>query len=122
MVEQIYSVVGVLEDLDSTFKALEAYIPKFFRTAKEIYDENTSNLTITQTNKNPNKKPIKNSTRIYLESRFDVEIEFYEFCKQRLQKQVKNLKTTLSQDDENQVWPDQLAENSIIQADDYVLL
>ena len=92
IVEEKYSVIGILEDLESTFSVLQAYVPKFFRNAKEIFKDNESNLTLTHTNKNPIKKPINNQTRTFLEKKFSVEIEFYEFCKQRLYNQLKTVK------------------------------
>lgn len=36
-VESQYSVVGVLEDLNTTFSVLEKYIPRFFKGATEVY-------------------------------------------------------------------------------------
>ena len=36
-VEQHYSVVGVLEDMDITLQVLEGYIPRFFRNARQTY-------------------------------------------------------------------------------------
>lgn len=125
IVEKIYSVVGVLEDLDLTLEAFQAYIPKFFRAAKELYHDNLSNLTITHTNKNPFKKAISKKTRAFLEKKFSVEIEFYEFCQQRLRDQVKAIKVgldTRSTENPAEHWPDQVANDSIILADDYVLL
>ena len=120
-VETAYSVVGLLEELDSTFLALQKYLPKFFRNAKELYDENLHNLTLTHTNKNPYKKALKAETRTLLEARFQVEIEFYEFCRQRLHKQ---LQAVLHQDKSNDAvkWPDQIARDEIVPIDDYILL
>ena len=37
VVQNYYSVVGVLEDLNTTLTVLEHYIPKFFAGATEIY-------------------------------------------------------------------------------------
>lgn len=36
-VEQHYAVVGVLEDLNSTFTVLENYIPRFFEGASQVF-------------------------------------------------------------------------------------
>ena len=122
-VETAYSVVGILEELDSTFLALQKYLPKFFRNAKELYDENLHNLTLTHTNKNPYKKALKAETRALLEARFQVEIEFYEFCRQRLHKQLQAA-AVLHQDKSNDAvkWPDQIARDEIVPMDDYILL
>lgn len=117
IVEEKYSVVGVLEDLDATFEALQYFLPKFFHNAKEIFNENLHNFTLTHTNKNPGKKAISNETRTILEAKFAVEIEFYEFCKQRLHSQINMGKSS-----SNFKWPDQLSRNEIVAEDDYVLL
>lgn len=37
-VESQYSVVGVLEDLNTTLSVFEKYIPRFFEGVREIYD------------------------------------------------------------------------------------
>lgn len=118
IVEEKYAVVGILEDLDATFQALQAYIPKFFRNAQELFKENLHNLTLTHTNKNPGKLPLSNQTREFLQQKFNVEIEFYEFCKQRLYNQLDQLESTKS----TISWPDQIATNEIIADDDYLLL
>lgn len=39
-VERHYAVVGVLEDLNSTFTVMEHYIPRFFAGAKQVYTGN----------------------------------------------------------------------------------
>lgn len=36
-VEENYAVVGVLEDLNTTFSVLEHYVPRFFRGVSRIY-------------------------------------------------------------------------------------
>lgn len=37
-VESQYSVVGVLEDLNTTLSVFEKYVPRFFEGVREIYD------------------------------------------------------------------------------------
>lgn len=37
VVDEHYSVVGVLEDMNTTLTVLEHYIPKFFKGATDIY-------------------------------------------------------------------------------------
>lgn len=122
-VEKKYAVVGVLEDIKATFTALQHYVPKFFHGALQLYKEHLSNETLTHTNKNPNKKPLEANVRKYLETKFDKEIEFFEFCQQRLYRQneaAKNAKIDeLQQESE---WPSQLGDNPAILVDDYVLL
>ena len=123
-VEQIYSVVGILENLNLTLKAFEAYVPKFFKNAEKIFDRHNSNLSVTHTNKNPLKKPLKNSTLEFLKTKFDVEIEFYEFCQQRLHLQVENLNFRQTEDLEDEDSPsfDLQTSDFGLEANDYVLL
>ena len=51
-----------------------------------------------------------------------MEIEFYEFCKQRLHNQLKSLEKSVEYSDNSNSWPDQVAMNEIVPVDDYVLL
>ena len=52
-----------------------------------------------------------------------MEIEFYEFCKQRLHNQLKSLEKSVEKNSDNSnSWPDQVATNEIVPVDDYVLL
>jgi hypothetical protein len=67
-------------------------VPKFFRNAKEIYKKNAANKEVTHTNKNPNKKRISDKVKKILEDEFSREIEFYEFCVQRLERQFENVR------------------------------
>lgn len=39
-VEEEYSVVGILEDLNTTLTVFENYVPKFFKNAKDVYWSN----------------------------------------------------------------------------------
>ena len=76
-------------------------------------------MTLTHTNKNPHKKALKAETRAWLESQSQVEIEFYEFCRQRLHKQLQAAMHEAATDVK---WPDQIAEDEIVPIDDYILL
>lgn len=90
-VETQYSVVGVLEDMNTTLSVLEQYIPRFFAGATEIYynEIKTNNI-----NKNNFKPPVSEDVKNLVRHNFSREIEFYKFCKQRLQTQflAANLK------------------------------
>ena len=107
-----------------TLKAFEAYVPKFFKNAQKIFEKHNSNLSVTHTNKNPLKKPLKNSTLEFLKTKFDVEIEFYEFCQQRLHLQVENLNFRQNEDLEDADSPsfDLQTSSFGLEANDYVLL
>lgn len=84
-VETQYSVVGVLEDLNTTLAVLEKYIPRFFAGATEIYYNEIKNFN--KINKNNFKPPVSEEVKNLLRQNFSREIEFYKFCKQRLHRQ-----------------------------------
>lgn len=81
-VEQAYAVVGVLEELQASLRAFEAKIPKFFAGASQLYEKHKDDLSVK--NKNVNKPKISEKVKEFLKQGFSNEIEFYEFCKQRL--------------------------------------
>ncbi|XP_037718595.1 heparan sulfate 2-O-sulfotransferase pipe-like isoform X2 [Drosophila subpulchrella] len=84
-VEQQYAVVGVLEDLNTTLSVLEKYVPRFFEGVREIYA--TSAEYLTKINKNNFKPPVSEHVKDIVRRNFTNEIEFYQFCRQRLHKQ-----------------------------------
>ncbi|XP_011313801.1 heparan sulfate 2-O-sulfotransferase pipe isoform X2 [Fopius arisanus] len=89
-VEKHYSVVGVLEDVNTTLTVLENYIPQFFEGAKELYwDEMNSFKRI---NRNSFKPPVSEEVKEMVRRNFTREIEFYQFCRQRLHRQFHALK------------------------------
>ncbi|XP_050675211.1 heparan sulfate 2-O-sulfotransferase pipe isoform X1 [Leptidea sinapis] len=90
VVEQQYAVVGVLEDMNSTLLALERYIPRFFRGALRMYWEELN--TFNRINRNAFKPPVSEEVKNIVRANFTREIEFYEFCKQRLHLQLKALR------------------------------
>ncbi|XP_044583846.1 heparan sulfate 2-O-sulfotransferase pipe [Cotesia glomerata] len=89
-VEKHYAVVGVLEDINTTLTVLENYIPQFFEGATELYwDEMNSFKTI---NRNSFKPPVSEAIKEMVRKNFTREIEFYQFCRQRLHRQLRALK------------------------------
>jgi hypothetical protein len=84
-VESQYSVVGVLEDLNTTLSVFEKYIPRFFQGAKDVYWNEVNNFN--KINKNMFKPPVSEEIKNIVRRNFTREIEFYQFCKQRLHKQ-----------------------------------
>ncbi|XP_050351581.1 heparan sulfate 2-O-sulfotransferase pipe [Nymphalis io] len=90
VVEQQYAVVGVLEDMNSTLTAMERYIPRFFRGALQMYWEELNRFN--RINRNAFKPPVSEAVKQIVRANFTREIEFYEFCKQRLHMQLKALK------------------------------
>ncbi|XP_026675255.1 heparan sulfate 2-O-sulfotransferase pipe isoform X2 [Ceratina calcarata] len=89
-VEKDYAVVGVLEDLNTTLTVLENYIPEFFRGATEVYYDESN--AFTRINRNLFKPSVSEEVKDLVRSNFTREIEFYQFCRQRLYKQSKALK------------------------------
>ncbi|KAF7995439.1 hypothetical protein HCN44_006546 [Aphidius gifuensis] len=98
-VEKHYAVVGVLEDVNATLTVLENYIPQFFEGAKELYwDEMDAFKRI---NKNAFKPPVSEAIKEMVRKNFTREIEFYQFCRQRLHRQYRALKLPTNLDSEN---------------------
>ncbi|XP_008559332.1 heparan sulfate 2-O-sulfotransferase pipe [Microplitis demolitor] len=95
-VEKHYAVVGVLEDVNTTLTVLENYIPQFFEGATELYwDEMNSFKKI---NRNSFKPPVSEEIKDMVRKNFTREIEFYQFCRQRLHRQLRALKLSATND------------------------
>ena len=88
-VEKHYAVVAVLEDIQKSLYVLENYIPKYFRSARDVYDAHMKENKKGNrgVNKNLYKPKMPKEVRNKLMQNFTMEIDFYEFCKARLQKQ-----------------------------------
>ncbi|XP_046746616.1 heparan sulfate 2-O-sulfotransferase pipe-like isoform X2 [Diprion similis] len=91
-VEKHYAVVGILEDINSTLTVLENYIPKFFRGATDVYWDEVNSFT--KINRNFFKPPVSEEVKDLVRKNFTREIEFYQFCRQRLYKQLRALRLT----------------------------
>lgn len=108
-VEEQYAVVGVLEDLNTTLTVFEHYIPRFFQGSSEVYWGNYKNSQqkpsilkflifideirkYNTINRNLFKPPVSEDVKNVVRQNFTKEIEFYQFCKQRLHKQYIALK------------------------------
>ena len=75
--------------MQESLEVLENYVPAFFKNARVVYKKMLKELHINQNKIKPNiPKYIKNQIR----SNFTMEMEFYEFCKQRLYKQYLSIK------------------------------
>ncbi|XP_017840006.1 uncharacterized protein LOC108597898 [Drosophila busckii] len=88
-VEREYAVVGTWEHTNETLAVLEAYIPRYFADASKMY---YSGLHAARSNDNPMKPHISEEIKNMLRRNFTREIEFYQFCRQRLHKQYLALK------------------------------
>merc|ERR1719220_485282 len=93
-VEQHYAVVGVLEDLNKTLTVLEHYVPRFFKGALNTYWNEVHMFS--KINRNIYKPPVSEATKEMVRRNFTHEIEFFEFCKQRLHKQYMATSASVS--------------------------
>jgi len=84
-VEKHYAVVGVLEELNKTLTVLEHYVPRFFKGAKDVYWNEIQ--IFSRINRNIYKPPVAEATKDIVRKNFTRELEFFDFCKQRLHKQ-----------------------------------
>ncbi|XP_046621797.1 heparan sulfate 2-O-sulfotransferase pipe-like isoform X1 [Neodiprion virginianus] len=91
-VEKNYAVVGILEDLNTTLTVLEKYIPRFFQGALNMYWDQVNSFS--NINRNPLKPATSEKVKDILRRNFTKEIEFYQFCQQRLYKQFRALRLT----------------------------
>ena len=78
-VEKYYSVVGVLEEMEKSLKVFEKFAPRFFAGAEEFI-----NL---RANENKPKPELSEEAKALLSDYLRDEILFYQFCRQRLQRQ-----------------------------------
>jgi len=88
-VEKNYAVVGVLEELNKTLTVLEHYVPRFFKGAKDVYWNEIQKFS--KINRNIYKPTTAEATKDIVRKNFTRELEFFDFCKQRLHKQYMAL-------------------------------
>ncbi|XP_034484056.1 heparan sulfate 2-O-sulfotransferase pipe isoform X3 [Drosophila innubila] len=84
-VEKRYAVVGTWEDTNTTLSVLETYIPRFFAGAREEYYAMQGHME--NVNRNALRPTISEMARLALSRNLTHEIEFYQFARQRLNKQ-----------------------------------
>ena len=84
-VENYYSVVGILEKWQETLQVFESYLPAYFKDVKKVYKEYMNEKIV---NSNNIKPKIPQYIKDRIAANFTMEIEFYEFCKQRFYKQL----------------------------------
>ena len=85
-VETRYSVVGVVEQREESLEVMEAYLPRCFRNAR--YQDSILKLGKLGTLSNPKPSPLVVAE---LKVRLKLDFEFYEFVKQRLERQRKKI-------------------------------
>ena len=88
-VEKFYPVVGITEEMNMTLMVSENTMPEYFQGATEAYYK--SAFVIKGRHRNTYRKPIREDTLNIIRGNFTNEIEFYEFCKQRLKRQYDQL-------------------------------
>jgi len=84
-VERHYAVVGVLEELNKTLTVLEHYVPRFFKGALDVYWNQVAKFG--NINRNIYKPSTREDVKDIVRKNFTRELEFFDFCKQRLHKQ-----------------------------------
>ena len=98
--EEYYSVIGVLEYLETSLIVMDHYLPRYFRGASELYQKmaikslkgktGPQNRTMQfKKNSSPHKTEINAEAKAILRANMTLEFEFYEFVKQRLLIQKK---------------------------------
>ena len=88
-----YAVVGVLEMWDETLEVLEHKLPFFFKGAREMYSRKVKEVR--RMAQNFHKGFVSNEIKEIVRRNFSREMEFYDFCKSRLQTQLKEIRTNL---------------------------
>ncbi|XP_064486551.1 uronyl 2-sulfotransferase-like [Ornithodoros turicata] len=85
-IDQHYTVVGVLEELNSSLALLEERLPQFFRGARHVFREQRLHQN---RNKNPIKRPVPTSVREMLRKNLSHEYDLYDFVQQRFRRQLQ---------------------------------
>ena len=88
-VEKYYAVVGVLERMQESLEVLENFVPAYFKDARKVYKEMMNEKIV---NQNAFKPKVPRWVKDKVAQNFTTEIEFYDFCKQRLYKQYLSIK------------------------------
>ena len=83
-----YPVVGVLENFNQTLHVLEQILPQYFKGATEAFYNPVFKMDRFS---NVDKKPVRDEVKAIVRSKLAHEVEFYEFCKERLSKQYQNV-------------------------------
>lgn len=87
-VEKYYTVVGITENMDMTLTVAEKKMPQYFKGARKVYFNDPD--VIEARSSNFFKFPVSEEVKAIVRKRFKYEIEFYNFCKQRLLSQLNN--------------------------------
>ena len=82
-----YPVVGVTEMFNETLEVLETKLPTYFHGATKAYKEIGDKFS-----NESNKKQVSEEIKKLVRGNLTNEYEFYEFCKQRLINQIKEIR------------------------------
>ena len=89
-VAQHYAVVGVLEMFDESLEVLENELPFFFSNAREVYKKKFQQVR--KMSQNFHKGFVSDEIKEIVRRNFSREMEFYDFCKLRLQVQLDKIR------------------------------
>lgn len=85
-IERYYAVVGVVEEMNTTLKVLEATLPRFFKGALEVY----YSIGVRK-NQNNEKEHVAEDLKAALKANLTSEYDLYHFAVQRLYRQFREL-------------------------------
>ena len=83
-----FAVVGVLEEWDKSLQVLEHFVPRYFQGSTELFATGKVEKVV---NKNLFKPKTSALVREMIAKNITREIEFYNYCKQRLHKQYLSI-------------------------------
>ena len=86
-VEKYYAVVGIMERWQESLELFEHFVPSYFENAKQVYN-GVYKEDLVKINKNSFKPETPKYIKKIIAANFTLELEFYEFCKQRFQRQL----------------------------------
>ena len=89
-VSKYYLVVGITEMWDETLEVLEYNLPFFFKGAREMYAKKFKEVR--RMSQNFHKGFVSEEIKNIVRANFSREIEFYEFCKERLKLQLSEIR------------------------------
>ena len=87
-VDKYFAVVGVLEEWDKSLQVLEHFLPRYFQGSTELF---ATGKVAKVVNKNLYKPKTSALIREMIAKNITREIEFYNYCKQRLYKQYLSI-------------------------------
>lgn len=88
-VEKYFPVVGITDNINMTLMVAEQLMPQYFQGAFKMYHQ-SPDIAYYQM-RNAYKLPVSDVVLAKVSANFTNEIEFYQFCKQRLTAQYKHL-------------------------------